>query len=270
MRFLILAGLSVGCAAAATINYSTFTDPVTTLKLNGDATIVDGAIQLVPGDKTKSGSAFEGAAIDFDASTGFSTMFKFHVTTQFDDPTDGFAFVIQNSVNGNEALGDGGQGNGFVNISPSVAVMFRDRNPSFIGAVVNGVDTLPAGPPQATHFTNDQQSAFYNHDEYVWIDYDPSLLLLSVYMDTSGTKPDSPIMHTSTINLYNVLSANGNLSPQAWVGFSAGNGDGFGTQDILSWSFNSSEVVTPEPGTAGLYLLGLGLVVFGSKRLARR
>lgn len=265
MRFLILACFSVGIAAAATINYSDFTGAGATLQLNGDASIQGSALQLVPNADTKAGTAYENSAINFDANTAFSTEFKFHVTTNADDPTDGFAFLLQNDVV--TAVGGAGQGNGFTGIEPSLAVIFRDRNPAFIGAVVNGVDTLPDGPDGATHFPEDQQSAFYNQDEYVWIDYDPSITTLSVYMSASDVKPGSAVLST-VVDAYSILSANGTLSPQAWVGFSAGNGGGFGTQDVLSWSFSSSEV--PEPGTAGLYLLGLGIIAFGGKRLADR
>ena len=47
----------------------------------------------------------------------------------------------------------------------------------------------------------------------------------------------------------------GTLGSQAYVGFSAGNGAAYGSQDILNWSFDSSEV--PEPSTAGIFAFGL-------------
>jgi len=58
------------------------------------------------------------------------------------------------------------------------------------------------------------------------------------------------------------VDIHGTLGSQAFVGFSAGNGGAYGSQDIVNWSFNASPV--PEPATAGTLALGLmalGLLV---------
>ena len=73
---------------------------------------------------------------------------------------------------------------------------------------------------------------------------------LSVYLSTSSTKPGTAIMST-TVDIY------GTLGSQAYVGFSAGNGGAYGSQDILNWSFTSP---VPEPETYAMLLAGLGLV----------
>jgi hypothetical protein len=258
MRFIALACLTASLAGAASINYADFGGDTSNLQLNGDASIQGTALQLVPNLESQAGTAYEKDAVAFSADTWFSTSFKFNIATDPGNVTDGFAFVLQNDVV--TAVGDAGQGNGFTGIQPSLAVIFRDRGPAFIGAVVNGEDTLgndPPGPPDATMF--DPEGTFYNQDEYAWIDYNPYTTILSVFLSDTNIKPGTAIMSTS-------VNAAGILGSQAWVGFSAGNGAGTGTQDILNWSFESG---VPEPGTFGLYALGLGIAVWARKRSLR-
>jgi hypothetical protein len=259
MRFVVLACLTVSLAGAASINYNDFGGDTSNLQLNGVASIQGSALQLVPNVDSVAGTAYEKTAVSFSGDTWFSTSFKFNISTDPGNVTDGFAFVLQNDIV--SALGDGGRGNGFTGIQPSLAVIFRDRGPAFIGAVVNGEDTLnndPAGPVDATAF--DPEGTFYNEDEYAWIDYNPYTAILSVSLSETNTKPGTPVMSTS-------VNAAAILGSQAWVGFSAGNGAGTGTQDILSWSFESG---VPEPGTFGLYTLGLGIAAWARKRFQAR
>jgi hypothetical protein len=255
MRFVVLACLTASLAGAASINYSDFGGDTSNLQLNGNASIQGSALQLVPNQETQAGAAFEKNAVSFNADTWFSTFFKFNISTDPGNVTDGFAFVLQNDIV--TALGDAGQGNGFTGIAPSLAVIFRDRGPAFIGAVVNGEDTLnndPPGPADATPF--DPEGTFYNHDEYAWIDYNPYTTTLSVYLSDTNSKPGAAVMSTN-------VDAAAILGSQAWVGFSADNGLGTGTQDILSWTYESG---VPEPGTLSLYTLGLAIAAWARKR----
>jgi hypothetical protein len=243
MRFLLLAGLSAGLATAGTFTYNNFSS-VSGLTLNGAAAQAGSVLRVVYNAESLAGTAYETTPIAFDAATGFSTAFEFDITTDPGNPTDGFTFLLQDV--GVNAVGGASQGSGYVGLDPSVAVLFRGRGPSFIGVVTDGVDPLPGAPPGATTFA---ENAFYNQDEYAWIDYNPLTTLLSVYLSTSSTKPFTPVMST-TVNVF------GTVGSQAFVGFSAGTGLGTGNNDILSWSFTSQDNV-PEPATAGFFALGL-------------
>ena len=246
MRLLLLAGLSAGLATAASFTYNDFSS-VAGLSLTGDAAQAGSVLRVVHNDVSLAGNAWYSSAVDFNPSTSFSTMFEFLITTPPGDPTDGFSFILQNDPAGNGALGAGGQGSGYVNLSPSVAVLFRGRAPSFIGVITNGVDPLPGVPPGATLFN---ENDFYNQNEFAWIDYDASSTTLSVYLSTTNVKPGTAVLSNS-VDIASILGA------QAYVGFGAGTGGAAGDNDILSWQFTS----TPEPATMGLY--GIGLVGLG-------
>jgi hypothetical protein len=252
----LLVVLAADPACATSANYTDFFD-ITGLTLNGDAAQAGTALRLVPNVDTQSGTAFLSSAVAFDATTAFSTAFKFHVATSVGDPTDGFSFLLQNSLAGASALGGGGQGLGYVGVAPSVAVVFRGRDPNLIGVITGGLDPadLAFQPPG---FYSGSQGEFYNQDEFAWIDYDPNSLLLSVFLSTTALKPGSAIMFT-TVNVSGILGS------QAYVGFSAGNGGAYGTQDILSWSFVSTPV--PEAGTAAMLALGLAVLGLARRRL---
>ena len=56
----------------------------------------------------------------------------------------------------------------------------------------------------------------------------------------------------------------GTLGSEAYVGFSAGNGGAFGSQDILTWSFTTAAV--PEPESWGLMLSGLLVMGWSLRR----
>ena len=248
MKLFLVAGLCAGLATAGSFSYNDF-GSVAGLTLNGNAAQAGSALEVVPSVVSQAGTAFYTTPIALDGSTRFSTSFEFLVQT---DPNsslgvpDGFTFLLQDV--GPSALGAGGQGLGYVGVDPSVAVVFRGRGPSFIGVIAGGIDPanliVPFDPAGSTSFT---EGAFYGQDEFAWIDYTPGGTL-NVYLSSTDVKPLAPVMSTS-INLA------GNVGSQAYVGFSAGNGGAYGSQDILNWSFDSSEA--PEPATASIFALGL-------------
>jgi len=134
-------------------------------------------LRIVPSVDTQSGTADLTGAVPFDATTGFSTSFKFNVTTDPNsalDQPDGFTFLLQNDSAGVNALGAGGQGLGYVGLSPSVAVVFRGRDPNLIGIITGGID--PADPSinfKPPGYYTGVEGEFYNKDEFAWIDYNP-------------------------------------------------------------------------------------------------
>jgi hypothetical protein len=235
------------------------------LTINGDAAQSGSVLRLTtnvapppcpPTCTGQAGTAYWTTPIAFDLTTGFHTAFEFNITTDPGNPTDGFTFLLQNqSAN---AVGGQGQGSGYVGISPSVAVLFRGRGPAFIGVVQNGVDPLPGSPLGATSVA---ENSFYNGNEFAWIDYDPFSTTLSVFLGTSSVKPGAAIMSTN-------VDVFGTLGSQAFVGFSAGSGGGYGDNDILNWSFSSQDTAVPEP--ASVVLLPLAFLVslgFARRRL---
>jgi hypothetical protein len=250
----LLAAVAAGPAQATGFSYTDFSS-ITGLTLNGDAAQSGSVLRLVPSVDTQGGTAFYATPLALGA--GFSTAFSFNVTT---DPSgggapDGFSFILQNS--GATALGAGGQGLGYAGLAPSVAVAFRGRGPSFVGVITGGVDpadlTPPFDPPgSASGLT---EGMFYGQTEFAWIDYAGGTL--DVYLSDTNVKPGTPIA-TGTVDL------SGMLGSSIYAGFGAGNGAGFGNQDLLSWTLDTTEV--PEPPAA----LILAAAMLGLIALRRR
>ena len=257
MKTLIIAGLmSAGLAQASGFNYPDFSS-VGGLTLNSDAAQVGNVLRVVHNAQSLAGSAYANTPVALTANTAFSTAFEFNITTDPGNPTDGFAFLLQNDPQGVTAVGGAGQGSGYTGLSPSIAVLFRGRGPAFVGVVANGVDPLPGAPAGAT---THPEGDFYNQNEFAWIDYNPQTTLLSVFLSPTSTKPAVADMST-------VIDVVGTLGSQAFVGFSAGTGLGTGDNDILSWSFDSASP-TPDSG-AGIFTIALAALAAcraGSRR----
>ncbi len=243
-------------ASAQSLNFSDFSN-VSGLTLNGAAAQAGNALRLVPSVDSQAGSAFANTALTLTGSTTFSTAFQFLVTTDANSALgvpDGFTFLLQ--AHGPTALGEAGEGLGYVGLAQSVAVVFRGRDPAFVGVISGGTNPAdlaqPFNPPGSAAVS---EGSFYGQTGYAWIDYQPGSM--KIYLSADATKPLTPLA-TSAVNLAATLGS------QAYVGFSAGNGGAYGTQDVLSWQLQVAAV--PEPSTYAMLLAGMGVV----RWLARR
>ena len=90
------------------------------LTLNGDAEQVTDILRLVPSVGSQSGTSYSNDKVSI---SEFSTQFQI----EFSDSNgfaDGLTFVIQNDPDGVNAIGGGGGGLAYSNLTPSVAVSF--------------------------------------------------------------------------------------------------------------------------------------------------
>ena len=243
-------------AGAQALNYADFSD-TSGLTLNGSAAQAGTALRLVPGVDSQAGSAFAYTALTLTPSTAFSTAFRFLVMPDANSALgvpDGFTFLLQ--AHGPTALGEAGEGLGYVGLGQSVAVVFRGRDPAFVGVIAGGTNPAdlaqPFNPPGSAQV---DEGSFYGQTGHAWIDYQPGSL--QVFLSADGNKPLTPLA-TASIDLA------GTLGSQAYVGFSAGNGGAYGTQDVLSWQLQVSSV--PEPASLALMLAGLALIGARARR----
>jgi hypothetical protein len=234
----------------ASFNFGNFAS-TSGLQLNGNATQVGTALQLTPAVAYQTGSTFNTTPIEINADTSFQTQFQFRLTGG-SGGADGFAFVLQNSEAGANALGSGGGNFGLLSgpslgstqIPRSLAIEFDtyrnswDPNNNHIavlrdGDVTQALATTSAGLPDLN------SGSLLN----AWVEYDGSTNRLEVFLSPQTTRPNTATL-SYTVDLAAVLGS------QAYVGFSGTTGGLVNAQQITSWTFNSDETSpTSSPGT---------------------
>ena len=262
-RFLCLLGVGVlgtaGAARAVTISYPDFSSTAG-LTLNGDAAQVGNDLRLTAPSFNESGSAFSTSAMALNNQNSFSTRFQFQITDsggigdQDGAGADGIVFVVQTVSN---SVGGAGGGIGYQGIPNSVGIEFDTYN--------NGAQDDSLGNHVGIDLNGSVSSAVLTsvsprfNDGNIWtgwVDYNGPLNLLEVRVNQTGIRPVLPTL-TYSADLSAVLGA-----ANAFVGFTAGTGSGWGDQRILSWEFeddfNPIDVTVPEAGST-LLLLGAGL-----------
>ncbi len=243
MRIRVESLVVAGCALALTavaqaqqvIDLPNFCN-VSSLTLNGEAAALnpnsDCVLRLTNG-LMQAGSAFGTMPFQLAADASFSSFFCFQIRDPIgigdsDGPgADGLVFVVQTVANN---VGGIGGGLGYLGIPNSVGIEFDtffnspvgDPDGNHVGIDTNGsvtsLSTASVGPRM-----NDGDTFC------AWVDYNGVTDLLEVRLAQSATRPTNALL-SRTIDLLAVLG-----SSNAFVGFTAGTGDGGNTHEILSF-----------------------------------
>ena len=275
MLLAVVVMTATAVTARAGFVYPDFSN-VSGLKLNGTAVRSGADLQLTAASGFQNGSAFTTASTPLGNLNSFSTHFRFRITNSGgigdeDGPgADGLVFVIQ-TISNNVGGAGGYLGYGGINHSLGIefdtfnnGAGFGDPNGNHVGIDLNGNIVSVKTAEERTRFNN---GSVWN----AWVDYNGLTDGLEVRWSLGSTRPINAQL-TATEDLRSILGSN-----SAFLGFTAGTGSGYGTQDILSWeyrdSFNpigSDPSAVPEPSTAALAFAGLlTLGVVRRRRAAR-
>lgn len=250
---LIICTLLGAGAAHAQISYSDFR-PASTLQLRGAAAYDANRLRLTPSRLNTVGAAWHKNRQY--VSDGFITTFQFQISSPGGESDgvanggDGIAFVIQNSDQGDGAIGLGGGQIGYGTITRSVVVEFDMWNNGFS---VNGdpshnhvsVQTNGTGRNSADHrYSRGQTSIIPNMGDgavhTVRIEYLENWL--AIYLDDCQNPAlRVPIDIAKTLELED---------GHAWFGLTAGTASSWQNHDILSW--RSSSLGLLQSGTSNL------------------
>lgn len=223
---LVIVRNTVGVALPPppSFSYGNFLDPAG-LELFGSAALANGAVRIVPASPKHSGGVRRRDAQILTA--GFATSFWFRYSNIgglkdiFGNAgTDGIGFTLQPEGSGPPVLAGAGLCVWFDAFQNS-----GDASYSRVGIYLNGTQLAQADLVRFNIILQDSQPHVAN------ITYDGSRLRVSVGGSTVATV---------TINA-------SRLPGRALVGFAGFEGEAYGDQDLLSWSFNSSPVTPFAP-----------------------
>jgi len=218
------------------------------MSLNGSAALGTEGLQITPALLGQAGSAWQVAPVN--PSLSFETKFQFwlHASTVH-SPTgaDGITFTIQDAKQSVGALGgsNGQWGYGARNwgtctksppgIAPSLAVLFNiyehqcDKSGNYVAILEGGITShkLALSSPKIQLY-NDPSP------RWAWITYSATYHNLKVYLGASGTEPQKPVL-TFSVDLSKVVPGK-----TAYVGFTGATGGSDADQDILDWTFDTT------------------------------
>ncbi|CAL4897271.1 unnamed protein product [Urochloa decumbens] len=229
------------------------------LTMDGEASVVDGLLQLTSGQELSEGHAFYTYPINLTSGVvpnssivpSFSTTFVFAIIGPYLDlGGHGLAFVLSSTKELFSALpaqylgllnNEWNYGNVTnrllaIEIDTIQNTEFRDIDDNHIGIDINNLVSLASHT--AGYYTPDGEfhplSLISRKPMQVWVDYDSNLTVLNVTIAPyylSSTKPSRPLL-SLTWNLSLVLP-----TTTVYAGFSSGNGRVNSKHYILGWSF---------------------------------
>jgi hypothetical protein len=221
------------------------------LNIAGSAHYIDKTLRLTNAEGQSAGAVWYVSKEPLTA--GFDTTFQFQFTEQGGNRhgADGLALVLQNSgpsaVAGRGSAGGWGSGDGLgkhdsPGIPRAIAIFFdtyrneEDHDPSdnYVGIYANGGLSDMPWPPHRLAYTPHLRVKLKDSKVHTArILYRPPVL--SVYLDN----PSKPVL-VSSMDVSLVTDQAGS----AWVGFTASTGGSWENHDLLSWTFNSTEVTS--------------------------
>lgn len=241
---------TVGIAQAAPVNFADMT-------LNGNAALDGTSLELTQSANSQRGSAFTDA-VAVNAGTTFSAAFEFDIFDNGNGGADGLVFVVQNNVNGANALGGNGFGLGYQGITNSIGVELDTwSNGGIDNSSANHVGINEDGSVDSVALAEapfDLQTE--GNPGFVWVEYDGSVL--EVFISDTNSQPGTAILSTA----FDITS----LGDEVHFGFTASTGGARAVHAINSFDLDVKSAVAAVPLPAGLPLLGVGLLAFGWMR----
>ena len=208
--------------------YNDFSAP-SSLIFQGDAALVQERLRLTPAERGKAGGVW--FSTKQRVKDGFETSFQFQLTKPGGSGANGIAFVIQN--NETPLLGLAGHGMGFRGVSNSLVVKFDPyhykKKYDEVAVLVNSSSNIYPPDAGAIGLTT---NAVYTDGQIHTVKIICASGNLKVFLDDlENPRLTVPVDLAETVALDN---------GRAWVGFIAATGADFYNQDVVSWSFNSS------------------------------
>ncbi len=201
---------------------------------NGSAGVTGSSIQLTADTGEQAGSFFQSVPYGVGADTSFSISYQFQINGSIDG-ADGMTFILQNDARATAALGGVGGDVGYSNsgsITNSIAVVFETYQANNVHLKWNG-DYNAIASATAPFDLNGGATG------YLWVDYNGTTDTLDVYINSSNSKPGTPLFSRS-IQIDTVVGT------QAYLGASAATG-GLTNQHLLT-----SMIVTWEGDSDGI------------------